>query len=238
MTYQADTLDVDHPLPPANIPDYLHKIYWWAYVHPQAIRVFERQWLVNAILWGNFARLRDTALDALGQSVAGKTLQIACVYGNFSNRLVERIAAGGSLDVVDVLPLQLENLRNKLPAGSPVNTHLCDSSNLHLADASYDQTVLFFLLHEQPESVRRGTLSEALRVTRPGGRIVVVDYHLPRRLHPLRYLFRPVLGILEPFALDLWRHDIANWLPAGIKPAQIHKELCFGGLYQKLVITV
>jgi len=71
------------------IPNYLEQTYWWAYVHPNAVYVFERQWLVNLILWGNFARLRDEALDALGQQLDGRTLQIACVYGNLSARLRE-----------------------------------------------------------------------------------------------------------------------------------------------------
>jgi len=36
-------------VPPA-IPDYLEKVYWWAYLRPGAVRFFERQWLVNLIL--------------------------------------------------------------------------------------------------------------------------------------------------------------------------------------------
>ena len=67
---------------------------------------------------------------------------------------------------------------------------------------------------------------------------MLVDYHLPVRLHPLRYLFRPVLRALEPFALDLWQHELAQWLPASVTPAQIRKQTYYGGLYQKLVITV
>jgi hypothetical protein len=45
-----------------SIPYYLSAHYWWAYVHPRAVQVFERQWLVNLILWGNYPRLRDAAL--------------------------------------------------------------------------------------------------------------------------------------------------------------------------------
>jgi len=37
------------------VPAYLNETYWWAYVHPNAVRLFERQWLVNLILWGNFS---------------------------------------------------------------------------------------------------------------------------------------------------------------------------------------
>src|SRR6185503_10495145 len=101
-----------------GVPAYLLRTYWWAYVDPRAVRLFERQWLVNLILWGNFARLRDAALDALGGRLAGRTLQIACVYGDLTARLRARLAPGGSLDVVDVLRVQLENLARKLP-GDP-----------------------------------------------------------------------------------------------------------------------
>lgn len=223
---------------PQPIPSYLQETYWWAYVHPNAVSFFERQWLVNLILWGNFTRLRDAALAELGREISGRTLQVACVYGNFSEHLAARVAPGGMLDVVDVLPIQLRNLRGKLPPSAPVTLHQRDSTALGFADASYDQAILFFLLHEQPAPARRQTLREAVRVVKPGGKLVLVDYHLPRRLHPLRYLFRPVLRVLEPFALDLWRHDIAQWLPATVDPAQVRKETYYGGLYQKLVITV
>ncbi len=226
-------------LPQAQaIPSYLQETYWWAYVHPNAVSFFERQWLVNLILWGNFARLRDAALAELGHEVPGRTLQVACVYGNFSEHLAARVAPGGALDIVDVLPIQLRNLRAKLPASAPVTLHQYDSTALGFADASYDQAVVFFLLHEQPAAARRQTLREAVRVVRPGGKLVLVDYHLPRRLHPLRYLFRPVLRALEPFALDLWQHEIAEWLPDSVMPAQIRKQTYYGGLYQKLVISV
>jgi len=219
------------------IPDYLLAHYWWAYVHPNAVRVFERQWLVNLILWGNFARLRDAALAEFGPRVEGRTLQVACVYGDFSQRLAARLAPGASLDIVDILSIQLANLRGKLADGPPVALHQRDSTALGFADASYDQAIIFFLLHEQPAFVRRKTLAEALRVVRPGGKIVLVDYHAPGPLQPLHYVFRPVLQALEPYALDLWEHEIAEWLPRGPHLRDMRKETFFGGLYQKLVVT-
>ena len=224
--------------PARNIkaPHYLTSHYWWAYVHPRAIWLFERQWLVNLILWGNYPRLRNAAMTELGEVLPGTTLQVACVYGDLTGKLVERVAAGGGrLDVVDVLPMQLENLRRKLPAGASARLLAMDSADLNFGDASYDRALLFFLLHEQPSQHRARTLSEVFRVVRPGGEIVIVDYALPRWWHPLRYLWRPLLATLEPFALDLWRHEIANWMPAAV-PAESRKESFFGGLYQKVVI--
>jgi ubiquinone/menaquinone biosynthesis C-methylase UbiE len=224
-------------LDPAHVevPAYLLETYWWAYVNPAAVRIFERQWLVNSILWGNFGRLRDAALDAIGAAPQGRTLQIACVYGDLTERLSRRIPPGGTLDVVDVLPVQLENLKRKLPRDTPVNVRLGDSASLGAASASYDRVLLFFLLHEQPEAVRRATLAEALRVVKPGGSIVVLDYHRPYALHPLRWFMAKLLARLEPFALDLWRHGLEEWLPAGSWRV-LSRDLYFGGLYQRLVI--
>lgn len=218
------------------IPEYLLKVYWWAYLNPQAVYLFERSWLVNLILWGNYSRLRDAALVELGDVIQTRLLQVACVYGDLSARIAERLQTG-SLDVVDVAAIQLGNLRSKLPAASSVMLHRQDSSALKFADASFDTVLLFFLLHEQPEPVRRNTLSEAMRVIRPGGRIIIVDYHNPRRSHPLRYVMAMVLNVLEPFARDLWRHEISDYLPKMDPTIALVKTTYFGDLYQKVVIT-
>jgi ubiquinone/menaquinone biosynthesis C-methylase UbiE len=218
-------------------PDYLQTYYWWAYIHPRAVQFFERQWLVNAILWGNYGRLRDAALTQLADASSGATLQVACAYGDLTLHLAQNTAAGGgTLDVLDVLPVQLQNLRAKLPSGTRARLFAMDSSHLQLPGCSYDQALLFFLLHEQPLDVRRGTLNEVLRVVKPGGRIVVVDYAQPRWWHPLRYLWRVVLAMLEPFALDLWRNDIATWMPVGFS-GQVQSRSFFGGLYKMTTFT-
>jgi len=218
-----------------DVPRYLAQTYWWAYVHPNAVRLFERQWLVNLILWGNFGRLRDAALDALGARLEGRTLQIACVYGDLTNRLRARLTTGGSLDVVDILRVQLDNLARKVPGDPRVGLIQGDSSALDIADGAYDRALLFFLLHEQPEDVRRRTIAEALRVVKPGGRLVIVDYHRPKKSNPLYLPMVGILKTLEPFAMDLWCNEIADWLPqSGI--AQIDKRTCFGGLYQLVTV--
>jgi ubiquinone/menaquinone biosynthesis C-methylase UbiE len=226
-----------------DVPDYLRRYYWWTYIHPNAVRFFERQWLVSAILWGNYQRLRDAALaelsagDHMGATRPCATLQVACAYGDLTPRLARQCAAtNGTLDVVDVLPIQLRNLRSKLPPGSPTRLLAMNAADLNLSDGSYDQVLVFFLLHEQPAAVRRRTLQEALRVVKPGGKIVIVDYARPRWWHPARYFWRIVLAALEPFALDLWRDDIASSMPAEGGHLTQARRL-FGGLYQLVTFT-
>jgi ubiquinone/menaquinone biosynthesis C-methylase UbiE len=219
------------------IPAYLEETYWWAYVHPNAIAFFDRQWIVNLILMGNFVKLRDLALNELGCDIHGQILQIACVYGDFSVRLAQHLAADGSLDIVDVVPAQLENVWRKFSLSVPVRLTQRDAVSLtKFDDETYDQVVLFFLLHEMPANVREKTLSEALRVLKPGGKLVIVDFHKPSAWNPFRYLYPPMFRLLEPFALDIWREGIEQWLPKDFVPAEITKETVFGGLYQKVVI--
>lgn len=152
-----------------KVPAYLSTYYSWAYIHPYGVALFERQWLVNLIWWGNYRRLRNAALAALGKCLSGATLQVACVYGKLSVGLAGRAAAGhGTLDIVDVLPIQLQNLSRKLPADTRTRLLAMDSTQLRLPDHSCDRALLFFLLHEQPLSVRHQTLCELFRVVKPG----------------------------------------------------------------------
>lgn len=220
------------------LPKYLEQTYWWAYLHPNGVRVFERQWLVNLILWGNFTALRDAALDEMGASISGNVLQVACVYGDFSQQVARRLGPNAHLDVVDVAPVQLQNLSTKVKDYANVSLHHQDSTDLSFADGSYDHVVVFFLLHEQPESARIRTIEQALRVTKPGGKVIFVDYHCPTWSNPFRYVMIPILTFLEPFALDLWRNDIAAWIRKPLRFKRVKKETFFGGLYQKVVVTV
>lgn len=224
---------------PPEIPEYLQDTYWWAYLHPKSFWFFEREWVVNLILWGNMRRLTQSVLDEMDVEAGSRVLQVACVYGDFSNRVADHLDRNGSrLDIVDVAPIQIENVKKKLEARRNTGFHLEDSASMSLPTAAYDQTVVFFLLHEQPEDARRKTVEEAIRVTRPGGKVIFVDYHGPQRRNPMRYVMKPILTWLEPFAMDLWREELPSFMPGGIRPDQVRSEFYFGGLYQKVVLTV
>ena len=223
------------------VPEYLEQTYWWAYLHPLGVRFFERQWLVNLILWGNFSRLRDAALAEIGSEITGRNLQVACVYGDFTARMVAQLAGDTHLDVIDVAPVQLENLSRKLQDFTRVHLHHQDSTDIQFQDGEFDNVIVFFLLHEQPDHIREKTVSEVMRVVKPGGKVVFVDYHRPSFFNPFRYIMFPILYILEPFAMDLWKREIISWVPTiyfslDVTGSEFYKETFFGGLYQKVVL--
>ena len=220
------------------IPAYLQATYWWAYIHPRGVRVFERQWLVSLILWGNYKRLCDNVLKGYEQQLSGRTLQLACAYGNLTPRLADQVGEDGVLDVIDILPIQLDNLARKLSRTCSVKLHCMDSTGLLFPDKHFDRALIFFLLHEQPLEVRKKTLAEAIRVIRPGGTLTIVDYAGPSFLNPLRYIMAPILFVLEPYARDLWREEITAWLPPQTNITLVDKKRFFGGLYQMITLKL
>jgi len=215
-----------------SIPDYLRSVYSWAYIDPRNVRLLDREAVVEFILFGNGRRLRRALLAELenGQRV----LQAANVYGCLIPEMAKKIGPGGFLDVIDIVPLQAANCRRNL-AGQP-------QARVRIADAErpgpgqYDRVSSFFLLHELPDQQRRNVVNALLDRVAPGGKAVFVDYHRPKAFHPLRWLLAGVFKWLEPFAFDLWTHEIAEF---ATHPArfQWRTRAFFGGLYQITTAT-
>lgn len=226
------------PVPAVKTPRYLSRHYWWAYIHPWAVKFWDHLPIVNMILLGNYNRLRDAALREFDGLENADVLQIAAVYGNLSPQVARRVVAhGGRLDIADVLPIQLSNARAKFSDATGVRFINCDSEHLGLASASYDRVMLFFLLHEQPADARARTLAEAFRVLKPGGEIMIVEFSKPYRWNPFRYLWRIFLAVFEPFALGMWWTDMRDMIPSYARSWPIRRERFFGGLFQKVVIS-
>jgi len=223
--------------PHVKVPDYVEDNYWWAYVRPWAIKFWEREWLIDLILWFHYRKLRDAALAAFGDNLPGRTLQLSCAYGALTPRMYERIeASGGSLDVVDVVKPQLENLGRKLPKPNRVRLLNMDATALTMPNATYDRVLMFFLPHELPREFREKAFAEAFRVVKFGGTVLVVEFSKPAWWHPLRYIYLPFLAFLEPFAPDIWKHeDIAAWVPKPYVDRLVSRRKIFGGYYQVLM---
>lgn len=72
-----------------KVPWYMEQVYWWAYMRPFSLALFDHVWIVSLILFGNYGKLKRAALAEIsnGQSV----LQAACVYGDLSGLLAEKV---------------------------------------------------------------------------------------------------------------------------------------------------
>lgn len=212
-----------------DLPAYLEDVYSWAYLNPRNLTLLDRPWVVSAILWGNYGKLLRATLAEV--QPGERVLQPACVYGDFSPRLAAHVGAAGSLHVADVAPLQIANCRRKLRPFPNARACVRDAVDLN---GDYDAVSCFFLLHELPDGYKRKVIGALLGCIVPGGKVIFVDYHRPRRAHPLRPAMSLVFDKLEPFAKALWAREIRDF--AG-EPERFSwsKETYFGGMYQKTI---
>ncbi len=213
-----------------EVPAYLERYYWWAYLRPAALRVFDHTPVVSAILWGQYGRLKGAVLNEIG--AGQRVLQAACVYGDFSPALARHLGPGGRLDVIDVAPIQVANCRRKLKRFPQATIRHADAARP--GNRIYDAVCCYFLLHELPDDHKRAVVDALLDRVAPGGKVIFVDYHKPHGAHPLKPVTSLVFDTLEPFAKGLWRNEIADF--SG-KAGQFRwrKETYFGGLFQKVV---
>jgi demethylmenaquinone methyltransferase/2-methoxy-6-polyprenyl-1,4-benzoquinol methylase len=86
--------------------------------------------------------------------------------------------AGADVTAVDVSPAMLE-VALRRDRRHRVRFVEADAAQLPFASGSFDVACISFGLHEMPGAVRDQVVREMVRVTRPGGTVVVVDYVLP-----------------------------------------------------------
>lgn len=180
---------------------------YWLYTNKYLIRLTDNQFVVTAVLLFQYDRLVAKVIEKINPLRSGsRVLQISCAYGNFSRKLAEkcRHIEAGEMVVCDIVGNQLENVKKKLK-DYPGKMTLVeeDAAKMRFADNSFDSAVVFFLLHELPYETKRKALQEAMRVVRPGGKVILAEFHKPTSW--IMLLFgRAYFSFFEPFALDMW----------------------------------
>lgn len=71
-----------------------------------------------------------------------------------------------------------------------------DATMLPEPTASFDVACISFALHEMPETIRARVISEIVRVTRPGGTVVIVDLVRPR-YRVWRFVVEHLIALVE-----------------------------------------
>ncbi len=118
--------------------------------------------------------LRKRTAFVLEHCPRGDGLDVGCGTGLLAERLAR---AGYAMSGVDPSEGMLEVLRARSPE---VRAEVASGTALPFADDSFDLVLCVAVMHHiaEPDAVRR-TLAEMVRVSRPGGRVLVWD-HNPR----------------------------------------------------------
>jgi ubiquinone/menaquinone biosynthesis C-methylase UbiE len=228
-----------------GVPDYLARYYWWAYLWSGGIWLFDHQFIISAILFGQYDKLLNKTLAQVDRRQAARLLQLTCVYGKLTPTLLS--VCDGDVHLCDVAEGQLQLARRKtreLAVRCPLAR--MNASNLGYANDAFDQVVVFFLLHEMPVDARRSTYAEIARVVRAGGSVLLTEYASTPRHHAL-YRFTPfrwLLGRLEPFLPGFWQEDVAAELGAALREngktlyGEPQIEYVFAGFYRVMRFDV
>ncbi len=138
-------------------------------------RIARRYDLVNTVLSaGTDGSWRRRAVRASGLKVGGSALDVACGSGKLTAELAKLAGPKGRVVGLDFSPRMLEVARHDHPG---IEFTEGDALSLPYADGTFDATTIAFGLRNLSDPVRG--LREMLRVLRPGGCAVVLEFVRP-----------------------------------------------------------
>lgn len=222
-----------------EVPTYLARHFWWAYMWRGLTWFFDHPFIISSILFGQYKTLKQATIEHVSRiAMKGRMLQLTCVYGRLTPRIMEEIDPQ-PLHIADIVPVQLELARGKAEAPEKLLATRMNAEKLAYRDNSFATQLIFFLLHELPPGARRKVLGECMRTLAPGGTLVVTEYaHLPKQHIFYRSpVARKILYRAEPFLEAFWSEDLLVLLnelaaPHGKEVEVASHQSFFKGFYR------
>lgn len=190
--------------------------------------------LLNTVMTaGLHHRWRERAADLARVGPGAHVVDVATGTGDLAIELARRVAPGGEVVGSDFSEAMLARARHKpKPAGAKLRFEWGDALQLPFADGSFDAATVGFGARNFSDLARG--LREMVRVVRPGGRVVVLEFTSPTR-PPLSIFyslwFDRVVPLLGRLAGD---PDAYSYLPDSVKrfpaPEGLARELERAGL--------
>ncbi len=165
-----------------EMPDYYRRVYekwysWFAHIYDPFVKGL--CFFLNKGFGGE-RRWRELIIEWLNPQPGEKIADICCGTGTLTIMLAKRLAGTGKVVGIELSPAQLRIARKKEKPNSLFFIQ-GDAQDTPFSDCYFDKSVICGALHEMPQEVRRNVLSEACRVIRPGGKIVITEHNKPNR---------------------------------------------------------
>ncbi|MDE2235748.1 MAG: class I SAM-dependent methyltransferase [Gammaproteobacteria bacterium] len=212
------------------------------YSNMRLIRLIDFQPIISAILLFQYHRLVSAIVEGLHKlELHGqKVLITSCAFGNVIPRVVSAAIETGAdkVMIADIIRNELTHAESKLLGAAHARTEMLEQNavSLKVAGGSVAANVIFFLLHELPHPLKIDALREAGRVTKPGGKIFLAEFHRPERW-VLRALSWTYFKVFEPLGLALWdSHDPVSLLDE-IGGFSCERHTYFCGNFQIIIAT-
>lgn len=120
--------------------------------------------------------LRDRVVDFTNPKNGSMILDVATGTGKQAFAFAKRGYEVSGIDLSEAM-LKVANKNNKY---KNVKFQVADATNLPFESKRFDVACISFALHDMSLTIREKVLKDLVRVTRPEGMIVIVDYALPK----------------------------------------------------------
>ena len=129
--------------------------------------------LYDPVLHMAMRPIRQAVLQELANNQQNAIVDLCCCTGN----QMRLLARNGFADLhsVDLSP---EMLAIAKQGDYPINIYECDATATGFDNGRFDAAIISFALHEKERSIRERLLTEAHRILKPAGRLLIVDYGL------------------------------------------------------------
>jgi demethylmenaquinone methyltransferase/2-methoxy-6-polyprenyl-1,4-benzoquinol methylase len=120
--------------------------------------------------------VRDKVVAFARAEKGVKVLDVATGTGKQAFAFAQRGYDVIGIDLTEAM-LRVATKKNKY---KNLKFQMADATKLPFEDGAFDVVSISFALHDMPLTIREKVLMEMLRVTKPTGMIVIVDYALPK----------------------------------------------------------
>ena len=147
------------------------------------LRAAQARWydaLAAVLTLGRERALRDRLAELARLAPGESVLDVGCGTGSLALAAKRRVGAAGTVVGVDASPDMIALATRKASrSGADVSFRTACAERLPFPDATFDVVLATLMLHHLPAPVRRDCARESLRVLKPGGRMLAVDFATP-----------------------------------------------------------
>jgi ubiquinone/menaquinone biosynthesis C-methylase UbiE len=149
--------------------------------------------LITGLLsFGKMRAFRKEIVQRAGTEPGDRVLDVGCGTGDLAMAAKALAGRTGVVHGIDASPQMIEVAQRKAAkAGSGVDFQVGLIEDIAFPDDHFDLVLSTLMMHHLPGDLKRAGLAEIYRVTKPGGRIMIVDIEsapggsLPQRLSEL-----------------------------------------------------
>lgn len=176
-------------------------------------RVYPKLALIYDLVCFPLRRLRREVASTASVEPSSRVLDVATGTGEQALAFAEKAGEVIGIDISEPM-LRKARRKNHFPN---VSFRHADATELPFEAASFDIACIAFALHEMPSSTRERAVREMIRVLRPGGTFLAVDYALPRNAIAAQIVYQ----FVRLYERDQYEEFIRSDLPALLRAAGV-----------------